>query len=152
LHHAAQGGGLLRDWGVCLLLVKKVLFVCVHNAGRSQMAEAFVNHLAMARGVNLRAQSAGTMGGKDLNPVAVQVMEEIGIPMTGQHPKLLTQEMANEAGEVITMGCGVDADACPAKFLVTEDWALDDPAGQPIENVREIRDQIKARVELLMGA
>jgi arsenate reductase (thioredoxin) len=115
------------------------------------MAEAFVNHLAKARGLDLRAESAGTMGGKDLNSVAAQVMDEIGIPMTGQHPKLLTQEMANEADEVITMGCGVDAEACPAKFLVTEDWRLDDPAGQPIEKVREIRDQIRAKVDAMLA-
>jgi len=127
--------------------MKTVLFLCVHNAGRSQMAEAFLNHDAVRRNLPIRALSAGTVGGKDLNPMAVQAMAEIGIDMSGQKPKLLTQEMADEADRIITMGCGVDAEACPARFLVTEDWGLDDPAGQPIERVREIRDQIRSRVE-----
>jgi len=107
------------------------------------MAEAMVNYLAAERGLDVRAESAGTMGGKTLNPVAVEVMSEIGISMEGQTPKLLTQEMADQADAIISMGCGVDAAACPAKFLLTEDWGLDDPAGQPVEKVREIRDQIK---------
>jgi arsenate reductase len=130
--------------------MKTVLFVCVHNAGRSQMAEAFVNRLARERGLPVHALSAGTVAGERINPVAEQVMEEVGIPMDGQRPKQLTQEMADKAGAVITMGCGVDAEACPARFLVTEDWGLDDPAGQPIGKVREIRDQIKERVEKLL--
>ena len=78
-------------------------------------------------------------------------MSEIGIDMTGQSPKLLTQPMADEADRIVTMGCGVDAEACPARFLVTEDWGLDDPHGQPIEAVRRIRDEIKDRVESLIG-
>ncbi|MFZ4507376.1 MAG: arsenate reductase ArsC [Fimbriimonas sp.] len=130
--------------------MKTILFVCVHNAGRSQMAEAFVNAIATERGLAIRGESAGTIGGKALNPVAVEVMAEIGISMEGQSPKLLTQEQANAADQIITMGCGVDAEACPARFLVTEDWGLDDPAGQPIEFVRSIRDQIKARVDVLI--
>jgi arsenate reductase (thioredoxin) len=130
--------------------MRRVLFVCVHNAGRSQIAEAFVNHLAAARGLDLRAESAGTVGGKELNPVAVQVMEEAGVPMTGQHPKLLTREMVESADRIVGMGCGVDAEACPTKFLMTEDWGLDDPAGQPIEKVREIRDHIRDRVLALL--
>ncbi len=128
-----------------------ILFVCVHNAGRSQMAEAFLNHVARVRGLNLRRASAGTMGGKNLNPMAIAAMAELGIDLTSQSPKLLTQSMADEADRIITMGCGVEADACPAKFLVTEDWGLDDPAGQPIETVRHIRDQIADRVKLLMS-
>lgn len=127
-----------------------ILFVCVHNAGRSQMAEAMVNHLAAERGLAIKGASAGTHGGKNLNPMAVAAMDEIGISMEGQSPKLLDQEMADSAGRIITMGCGVDAEACPAKFLVTEDWGLDDPAGQPIETVRRIRDEIKARVESML--
>jgi arsenate reductase (thioredoxin) len=129
---------------------RTVLFVCVHNAGRSQMAEAMLNHLAREKRLPIRGASAGTAGGKQLNPVAVQVMEEIGISMAGQAPKLLTQEMADSADTIISMGCGVDAEACPAKFLLTEDWELDDPAGQPIDKVREIRDQIRARIQKLM--
>lgn len=131
--------------------MKTVLFLCVHNAGRSQMAEAFLNRMAADRGLSIRAVSAGTAGGKRLNPMAVQAMAEVGIDMSGQEPKLLTQAMADEADRIITMGCGVDAAACPARFLVTEDWGLNDPAGQPIERVREIRDQIRVRVEALIS-
>lgn len=128
-----------------------ILYVCVHNAGRSQMAEAFTNHLARERGLPVQALSAGTVGGKDLNPLAVAAMEEIGVPMTGQTPKLLSQEMVSRSDRVISMGCGVDAEACPANFILTENWALEDPAGQPIERVRLIRDAIKAKVETLIG-
>jgi arsenate reductase (thioredoxin) len=127
----------------------KVVYVCVHNAGRSQMAEALTNHLAREKGLPVVAESAGTVGGKALNPMAVEAMREIGISMEGQTPKLMTQEMVDGA-RVISMGCGVDATACPAKFLLTEDWGLDDPAGQSIEKVREIRDGIKGHVEELL--
>lgn len=129
----------------------RVLYVCVHNAGRSQMAEAMTNHLARERGVAVVAESAGALGGKGLNPVAVQVMEEIGISMENQSPKVITKEMVDRADQVISMGCGVDADACPARFIAADDWGLDDPSGQPLERVREIRDQIKARVEDLLS-
>lgn len=129
-----------------LLLMKKVLFVCVHNAGRSQMAEAMMNHLAREKGLDVTAKSAGTVGGKMLNPMAVEAMAELGISMEGHEPKFLTPEMVSESDQIISMGCGVDAEACPTKFLLTEDWGLDDPAGQPIETVRTIRDQIKAHV------
>lgn len=115
------------------------------------MAEAFVRHLAQTHGLKWHASSAGTMGGKTLNPVAVQVMKEIGISMEGQGPRLITQEMVDTSDRIITMGCGVDAEACPARFLVTEDWGLDDPAGQPVETVRLIRDQILARVAEMLG-
>jgi protein-tyrosine-phosphatase len=128
----------------------RVLFVCVHNAGRSQMAEAYVNHLARTGGVDVAAESAGTVGGTDLNPIAAQAMEEDGVSLAGQTPKVLTQEMADRADRIISMGCGVDAEACPARFLFAEDWSLDDPAGKPIEEVRKIRDQIKARVQMLL--
>lgn len=127
-----------------------VLFVCVHNAGRSQMAEAFFNAMAAERGLAHRALSAGTVGGKALNPVAIEAMAEVGIDMSGQRPKMLTQEMADQADKIISMGCGVDAAACPAKFLLTEDWELDDPAGQPIDEVRVIRDQIRDRTAKLL--
>ena len=116
--------------------MRTVLFVCVHNAGRSQMAEALLNKMA-----------AGT----EINPVARQVMDEIGVPMEGQSPKMLTQAMADSASKVITMGYGVDADLCPARIHLSEDWGLDDPKGQSIEKVRAIRDQIEAKVEQLLA-
>lgn len=116
------------------------------------MAEAYVNHLARLGGMaGVVAESAGTVGGKTLNPLAVQAMAEDGVSMEGQAPKLITQDMVDRADRIISMGCGVDAAACPARFLLTEDWELDDPAGQSIEAVRAIRDQIKARVIALLG-
>ena len=115
------------------------------------MAEAFTNKLAKERGLAVRALSAGTVAGTTINPAAITVMAEAGISMDEQRPKPLTQTMADNADRIITMGCGVDADACPARIHVAEDWGLDDPKGQPIEKVREIRDAIEARVELLLA-
>jgi arsenate reductase len=131
--------------------MKTVLFVCVHNAGRSQMAEAFVNKLASEKGLPVRGLSAGTEAGERVNPLAVQAMSELGISMEGQTPKQLTQEMADSADRIITMGCGVDATSCPATIYFTDDWGLDDPAGKPIEKVREIRNQIRSRVDDLLS-
>src|SRR3954453_3801512 len=131
--------------------METILFVCVHNAGRSQMAEAFTNKLAAERGLPVRGLSAGTEAGTRINPLAVQAMNEIGISMEGQGPKPLTQDMADSATRVITMGCGVDATSCPARIHLSEDWGLDDPAGQAIEKVRAIRDQIKERVESMLS-
>lgn len=128
----------------------KVLFVCVHNSGRSQMAEAVFNHEAGLRGLDSRASSAGTLAGGQLNPNVVVALQEIGVPTEGLHPKQLTQEMVDLSNRVVSMGCGVEADACPARFMLTEDWGLDDPAGQPIEKVREIRDEIVRRVRAMM--
>lgn len=130
--------------------MKTVLFVCGHNAGRSQMAEAFLARLATEQNLSISAISGGTTPGPRINPTAELVMQEVGVPLSGQHPKLLTQEMADQSDRVITMGCGVDVESCPARFLVTEDWGLDDPSGQPVEKVRGIRDQIRARVEELI--
>ena len=131
--------------------VTTILYVCVHNAGRSQMAEAFTNALARERGLPVRAFSAGTAVGARINPAAEQVMREAGVPLDGQHPKQLTPEMAAGADRLITMGCGVDADVCPARLRPgLEDWGLDDPASQPVETVRAIRDQIRAKVEALL--
>lgn len=127
-----------------------MLYVCVHNAGRSQMAEALTNHLAREKGLDVVAASAGTVGGKSLNPMAVEALAELGISMDGHAPKLLTQEMVDDA-RVISMGCGVDAEACPAKFILAEDWELEDPAGQGLDAVRVIRDQIRERVEKLLS-
>jgi arsenate reductase len=130
--------------------MKKILYVCVHNSGRSQMAEKITNVLAHERGIDICAISAGTIAGDKINPIAELAMKEIGMSMEGQHPRQLSPEMVNSADKIITMGCGVDADACPAKFYVTEDWGLDDPAGQSLEKVRVIRDQIHERVQVLI--
>ena len=130
--------------------MKQILFVCVHNSGRSQMAEAMLNQKAQEAGVEIQGASAGTMPTDRINPAAVQAMQEIGISMDGQRPKLLTQAMVDESDLVVTMGCGVDAAACPARIYISEDWGLDDPAGQSVETVREIRDQIAARVEAML--
>lgn len=127
-----------------------ILFVCVHNAGRSQMAEAFLRAMAKERGIAVIAASAGTLGGGSINPVVAEAMREVGVPLDGHYPKALTQAMADSADLIVSMGCGVDAEACPAKFLVAEDWGLDDPAGEHIERVREIRDQIRHRVDGLI--
>ena len=114
------------------------------------MAEAITNHLAKAQNFDIQAKSAGTVGGKQLNPQAVEALSEIGISLEGHEPKFLTPEMVSEADQIISMGCGVDAEACPTKFLLTEDWELDDPAGQGISAVRVIRDQIIQRVKNLI--
>ena len=126
--------------------MKKVLFVCVHNSGRSQIAEAFFNH--MAYGI-AQGMSAGTQPVTDINPMALEAMAEIGIDMSHQKPKLLTPELTSQVERVITMGCGAES-LCPATFLPTEDWGLEDPAGQPIEKVHQIRDQIKMKVQKLI--
>lgn len=129
----------------------RILYVCVHNAGRSQMAEALTNHLARQRGLAVVAESAGTVGGKGLNPLAVQALAEIGVSMEGQAPKLMTPEMVEGADRVISMGCGVDADACPVRFILAEDWGLGDPAGRSMDEVNRIRDEIRAKVENLLA-
>jgi arsenate reductase len=127
--------------------LKQVLFVCVHNSGRSQMAEAIFNHFAKGKA---KAVSAGTQPGAEVNPLALQALSEIGVPTDGLHPKLLTREMIQQAHRVITMGCGVE-ESCPALLHgISEDWGLEDPSGQPIEKVREIRDQIVVLVRKLL--
>jgi arsenate reductase len=129
----------------------RILFVCVHNAGRSQMAEAFFNRLAKERGLDAAAESAGTEPGAQINPIAAQVMAEAGVSLEGHRPRPLTPARAAEADRIITMGCGVDADTCPAGVYITEDWQLPDPHGQPPEVARDIRDQVRQRVELLVA-
>jgi arsenate reductase len=126
--------------------MKKILFVCVHNSGRSQMAEAFFNQLAKSKA---RAVSAGTQPAAQVNPTVVAAMRELGMEIGNQKPKSLTLEMMESADRVITMGCNV-AETCPASFIPTEDWELDDPEGKSIEETRQIRDQIKRRVEVLV--
>jgi protein-tyrosine-phosphatase len=130
--------------------VKRVLFVCVENAGRSQMAEAFVNKYGKGK---LTAQSAGIKLAPKVNPVVVEAMMEKGIDISMNKPKLLSQEMANKTDLIVTMGCGA-ADLCPGPFFKdTVDWALEDPKGKSIDKVREIRDEIERRFkELTIGA
>lgn len=130
--------------------MRPVLFVCVHNAGRSQMAEAFFNELADQRSWPFRAESAGTAPGTSVNPVAVEAMSEIGIDMSSHRPKLLTPGLAASAERIITMGCGVEADMCPAGTYISEDWGLPDPHGRGLEAVREVRDAVRTRVEGLL--
>lgn len=123
-----------------------VLFVCVHNAGRSQMAAGFLRDIA---GDRIEVRSAGSMPADQINPVAVAAMTEVGIDITGEQPKVLTTEAVQASDVVITMGCG---DACP--FFPGkryEDWKLDDPAGQGIDAVRPIRDDIRARIQQLVA-
>jgi arsenate reductase len=127
--------------------LKTVLFICVHNSGRSQMAEAIFNYLAQGKA---RAISAGTRPAVHTDRNVTAAMKEIGIDISSQRPKALTLEMMEAAGRVITMGCGV-AETCPASFVPTEDWQLDDPEGRSLEEVRIIRDTIRADVEKLVG-
>ncbi|MEV0150419.1 MULTISPECIES: arsenate reductase ArsC [unclassified Nonomuraea] len=124
-----------------------VLFVCVHNAGRSQMAAGWLTQLA---GDRIEVRSAGSAPAEQVNPVAVEAMREAGIDITAAHPKILTPETVQASDVVITMGCG---DACPVfPGKRYEDWQLDDPAGQDIEAVRQIRDEIRARVQKLVDS
>ena len=128
----------------------RVLFVCVHNAGRSVMAEALFNELAAGRA---QASSAGTIPGGAPHPVVVEAMREVGLDVAGHRGRLLTDDMVRSADRVITMGCAVDEQACPAvRYANVEDWGLPDPKGQPIERVREIRDEIRRRVEVLLSS
>jgi len=125
---------------------KTVLFVCVHNAGRSQMAAGYMQAYS---GGKVRVLSAGSAPKDSINPVAVQVMAEDGIDIANNEPKVLTNEAVQESDVVITMGCGDTCPFYPGKRY--EDWVLDDPAGQDINKVRIIRDQIKAKVEQLLA-
>ncbi|WP_017538223.1 MULTISPECIES: arsenate reductase ArsC [Nocardiopsis] len=126
--------------------IPSVLFVCVHNAGRSQMAAGLLARLAGGR---IEVRSAGSEPAESVNPAAVEAMAELGIDITAERPKVLTPDAVEASDVVVTMGCG---DACPVfpgkRYL---DWRLDDPAGQPLEKVREVREDIRARVEVLMG-
>ena len=123
-----------------------VLFVCVHNAGRSQMAAGFLTHLS---GGAVEVRSAGSLPGDQVNPSAVAAMAEVGIDISSQTPKILTSDAVRASDVVITMGCG---DACPIfpgkRYL---DWDLEDPAGKGVAAVHPIRDEIKARVEALLA-
>lgn len=124
-----------------------MLFVCVHNAGRSQMAAGYLQALA---GDRVDVRSAGSAPKDEINPIAIEAMAEEGIDIAGNAPKVLTVDAVRESDVVITMGCG---DACPIfPGKRYEDWELDDPAGQGIEAVRPIRDEIRARVETLIAS
>jgi arsenate reductase len=123
-----------------------VLFVCVHNAGRSQMAAGWLTALA---GDRVETRSAGSEPAEQINPVAIEAMREVGIDIAGQRPKILTGDAVRESDVVITMGCGDSCPIYPGKRY--EDWQLTDPAGQPIEVVRAVRDQIRDRVRNLLG-
>jgi len=122
-----------------------VLFVCVHNAGRSQMAAGYLRELGAGR---IEVRSAGSAPGERINPVAVEAMAEEGIDIAGEQPKVLTTEAVQVSDVVVTMGCGDECPYFPGKRY--EDWVLEDPAGQGIEAVRPIRDEIRARVEALI--
>jgi arsenate reductase len=122
-----------------------VLFICVHNAGRSQIAEAIFNQLANGHHI---AKSAGSKPADHVNPVAVEALKEIGIDISGRKPKKLDSDLALWADLVITMGCGDEP--CPVVTGEIRNWDLEDPHGQPIEKIREIRDDIRRRVEELV--
>lgn len=123
-----------------------VLFVCVHNAGRSQMAAAFLSEISQGC---IEVRSAGSAPVESVNPVAVAAMAELGIDMSAETPKLLTTDAVQESDVVITMGCGDTCPIFPGKRY--EDWVLNDPAGQGVEAVRVIRDEIRARIETLIS-
>lgn len=129
-----------------MIRIPTVLFVCVHNAGRSQMAAGFMQFLSEGK---VKVLSAGSAPKESINPIAVEVMSEVGIDIANNQPKILTNEAVQESDVVITMGCG---DACPFyPGKRYEDWILSDPAGQSIEKVREIRDEIEKKVKELLN-
>ena len=128
--------------------MKKILFVCVENAGRSQMAEAFANKYGKDKFI---VSSAGNKPADQVNPVVVEALKEKGIDISMNKPKLLTFQVVNEADLIVTMGCN-DQGICPGPFFKpTVDWKLEDPKGKPIEKVREIRDDIERRVQKLIA-
>jgi arsenate reductase (thioredoxin) len=124
--------------------MKKVLFICLHNSGRSQMAEAFFNQMAKGKA---KAISAGSQPADKVNPVVVKAMLEIGIDISRNKPKLLTLEMMDGMDKAITMGC---ENTCPITTVETVEWSLQDPEGKSIEDVRKIRDEIKGRISRLV--
>ena len=126
--------------------VASVMFVCVHNAGRSQMAQGFLQHLA---GDRVEVRSSGTMPGDQVNPSAVAAMAELGIDISSATPKILTDEDVRASDYVITMGCGDKCPFYPGKIYL--DWVLEDPAGKGVESVLPIRDRIKILVENLVA-
>ena len=128
--------------------MKTVIFACVHNAGRSQMAAAWLHALADPR--TARGRSAGTEPAAQVHPVVVAAMREVGIDLAAARPQRLTPELLADATHLVTMGCGEACPVAPAR-VDRRDWPIDDPKGQPIERVRAIRDEIRARVERLLA-
>jgi arsenate reductase len=128
--------------------VKTVIFACVHNAGRSQMAAAWFE--ALANATEVRAVSAGTEPGARVHPEVVEAMREVGIDLAGRTPQKLTDELAREASMLVTMGCGERCPVVPG--LRRDDWPLEDPKGKPLARVREIRDEVRSRVVDLLRA
>jgi arsenate reductase len=126
--------------------MKTVLFACIHNAGRSQMAAAMFN--ALADKTKVQAISAGTEPGPRVHPEVLQAMREVGVDLSGVAPRKLTDELAKSSAILITMGCGEQCPHIPG--LRRMDWPLEDPKGKPVERVREIRDEVKGRVEELL--
>lgn len=127
--------------------MKTVIFACVHNAGRSQMAAAFFN--ALAHPTQARGVSAGTQPGERVHPEVQAAMAEVGIDLSGAKPQRLTDELAQGAYMLITMGCG---EACPhVPGLKRDDWPLEDPKGKPVERVRQIRDEVRERISALLA-
>lgn len=126
--------------------MKKVLFVCVQNSGRSQMAEAFFNHMSKGKAI---ATSAGTNPAEQVNPDVVKVMEETGISMKSHYPKQLTPDMFENVDLVVTMGCGAEG-VCPATFVQSDDWNIEDPKGKSLDDMRNIRNEIKEKVAALI--
>ncbi|HWP06166.1 MAG TPA: arsenate reductase ArsC [Polyangiaceae bacterium] len=124
-----------------------VIFACVHNAGRSQMAAAWFNEVADPS--KARALSAGTEPGERVHPEVLSAMQEVGVDLSRAKPQLLTEALIADARRLVTMGCG---EACPVAppWVVRDDWPLEDPKGKPIERVREIRDDIRLRIEMLI--
>ncbi len=137
--HAQAEGQIAKD-------VPEVLFVCVHNAGRSQMAAGLLSKLGEGR---VHVRTAGSAPAEEINPVAIEAMSEVGVDLGAEFPKPLSDEVVRAADVVITMGCGDSCPIYPGKRY--EDWELDDPAGQGLETVRRIRDELQGRVEGLLG-
>jgi arsenate reductase (thioredoxin) len=136
----------VRSWGANVTLVARVLFVCLHNAGRSQMSKALFERAASGRH---SADSAGTAPADRVHPEVVEAMRERRIDLSGQRPRKLTRQQAELADVVVTMGCGDECPYIPGKRYI--DWELPDPKGLPIEEVRRIRDEIAGRVEALVA-